>query len=74
MHFQMHGTTLRLTNGLGVSTIIVTTAHATTTTEGSCDAMIAMPTVTTAGHQTRGFSELSARASGMRRSPRVSGL
>jgi hypothetical protein len=67
-----HGTPSRLTDGLGVSTI--TTAHATTMTEGARDATIATATVIATGRRTRGVRELSTRASRMRGSHHVSGL
>jgi hypothetical protein len=79
----MLGTPSRLADGLRVSTTTTTaattiaamrTAHATTMTEDVDDATTATTTVTVVGRQNRGARELSARAYGMRGSPRVSGL
>jgi hypothetical protein len=69
-----HGTPLRLVDGLGAPTIIMITAHATTTIEGTHSAMTATTTVTAAGRQTSEVRELSARASWMRGFPHISVL
>jgi hypothetical protein len=70
----MHRTPLRPAGGLGVSTIIATTAHTITTTEGAHDATTVTTTVTATGRRSRGARELSARTSRMRGSPHISGL
>jgi hypothetical protein len=50
-------------DGLEVSTIIVTTTHATMMTEGADDATTTTMTMITAGRRTRGVHEPSVRAS-----------